>query len=292
MDKTTETPGTQPASSTQPSKPYGRNWKKLILIYLIIGAILYGGIYYFVLSKQNSKPYSTPVSKSISSPTPDPTADWKTYTNNKFNYSIRYPSATFFNCSKDGFELFKGVDESTCTAGETPTDFYIQTVGNSTNYKESNECVTVNKQHIKLASGISATKYTYARTAMEGPCQKYNGYPKSAHYEILIANTLLDIYIFEKEDLIKNQILQTFKFTDQAASQSSTKYLSVDAWKVRLPIGANLANLDTLPPEKSIYSSTATDQMVKVLAQILMLAGYAPVVQELLLEVSLVQKAI
>lgn len=66
----------------QPTKPYGRNWKKWILIYIAIGAVIYAGIYYFILSKQTPKPSSTPVAKAKLSTSPtaisDPTASWKT----------------------------------------------------------------------------------------------------------------------------------------------------------------------------------------------------------------------
>ncbi len=37
------------------SNAYGRsNWPKLILIYIVIGAILYAGVYYFVLAKKGT----------------------------------------------------------------------------------------------------------------------------------------------------------------------------------------------------------------------------------------------
>lgn len=95
-------PITEPQSPTPivtptepPKKPYGRNWKKWILIYIAIAAVLYGGIYYFVLAKQSSNPYSQPVTKTAptSSPStsPDPTADWKTYTNKTDKFFIKYP---------------------------------------------------------------------------------------------------------------------------------------------------------------------------------------------------------
>lgn len=42
----------------QPKKSYGHNWKKLIPLYLVVGLLLYAGIYYF-LSQQKSKPYKT-----------------------------------------------------------------------------------------------------------------------------------------------------------------------------------------------------------------------------------------
>lgn len=43
--------------SKEPQKSYGHNWKKFIPLYIIVGLILYGGIYY-VLSKEKSKPYA------------------------------------------------------------------------------------------------------------------------------------------------------------------------------------------------------------------------------------------
>lgn len=53
---------------TEKPKPYGRNWKKWILIYIAIAIVLYSGIYYLVLAKkESSKPYS--IQKIQSTPT-------------------------------------------------------------------------------------------------------------------------------------------------------------------------------------------------------------------------------
>ena len=56
------------------SKNYGRNWTKLILIYLITGAILYAGLYYFFFAKNKTNPYRTNqaiyTTPSVSSPSP------------------------------------------------------------------------------------------------------------------------------------------------------------------------------------------------------------------------------
>ncbi len=92
--QTPTTPKSQspaPATSEQPKKPYGRNWSKLILIYLAIGAVLYAGVYYFVLAKQSLNPYSQPVNKAHISPSAvsDPAANWKTYKDSDFTFN--YP---------------------------------------------------------------------------------------------------------------------------------------------------------------------------------------------------------
>jgi hypothetical protein len=41
----------------------------------------------------NPQPTSTPVAVVTPSPTPDPTANWKTYTNQKYFYSFKYPQS-------------------------------------------------------------------------------------------------------------------------------------------------------------------------------------------------------
>ncbi len=94
MDKTNEidsTPPTKTNSSDQATKPYSRNWKKWVPVYLIIAALLYGGLYYFVLNKQSSPP--APISKITSSPTTDVTAGWKTHTSNRLGILFKYPSS-------------------------------------------------------------------------------------------------------------------------------------------------------------------------------------------------------
>lgn len=67
MDKqNTESVPTKPVEQKSPS--YGnKNWKRLVLIYIGIAAILYAGIYYFFMQRY---PSSTTYPKQISSPTP------------------------------------------------------------------------------------------------------------------------------------------------------------------------------------------------------------------------------
>ncbi|MBI1982333.1 MAG: hypothetical protein HYS68_02000 [Candidatus Levybacteria bacterium] len=93
-------PHAQPPPSSQPPpinpepSPYNygkRGWIKWGLIYLAIAIIIYGGIYYFFLSKQGLKPYSNAYPTIASSPTPTlyETGNWKTYASNKIMF--KYP---------------------------------------------------------------------------------------------------------------------------------------------------------------------------------------------------------
>lgn len=83
---------------TLEQRPYGkRNWKKWVIIYVVIALLFYGGVYYFFLNK-SSNPYSSNYpSPTIAKtptviPTVDPTAKWKTYTNSKYGYVLSYPT--------------------------------------------------------------------------------------------------------------------------------------------------------------------------------------------------------
>jgi len=100
---------------TQPAKP----WLKIIL-FLVLGLVLAGGLVWGgvqigkkqtpVVSQLTPTPREIPTptpttvviptqipiatSTPMSTPTSDPTANWKTYTNTKYGYSIKYPPET------------------------------------------------------------------------------------------------------------------------------------------------------------------------------------------------------
>lgn len=94
---------TSPVSTPpeKPAKPYNKNWKKWIAIGVLALIFIGGGS--LVLSQQKSQePEAVSTVKPIASspsPTTDPTADWKTYTNTKYNYSVNYPSGIKINGS-------------------------------------------------------------------------------------------------------------------------------------------------------------------------------------------------
>lgn len=84
-----------------------RNWKKWMVIYVAIAAVIYGGIYFF-LSQQANKglnPYSSAPTKSVQ-PTQvqDEMANWKTYTNTNYNFSIKYPQESIIESNNAGEE--------------------------------------------------------------------------------------------------------------------------------------------------------------------------------------------
>lgn len=68
-----------------------------LLLYVIIGGIVYAGVYYFFLGKNGYD--SNTYTGQYNQPTINPTANWQTYTNTKDGYSIKYPSSLFIDDS-------------------------------------------------------------------------------------------------------------------------------------------------------------------------------------------------
>jgi len=97
------TPPSQPTiPSVSPVFPKKNNLVAILLSVLLLITLLISG-YLFLqvqkLSKQLAQlqvqVQATPIPSpaEVSSPTPDPTANWKTYTNDEFKFSLKYPNS-------------------------------------------------------------------------------------------------------------------------------------------------------------------------------------------------------
>ncbi|HVF68948.1 MAG TPA: hypothetical protein VNA13_00100 [Xanthomonadales bacterium] len=238
-----EPQSTTPATPTieQSKKSYGRNWKKLVLIYLAVGAIIYGGIYYFVLSKQGSKPYSTPVTKTTVSPAPsmaaDPTADWKTYKSEAIGFSFKYPPS--FDIKDRSAEL----PPVNVAIVEKPDDVMspyiimsgINTFPSVTDYIKD----PINRLTFVKVQKIGANEFTVVRLQEQGDT------PPGRRTQYLIKNgnailTIDNVHIAPVKEEIFDQILSTFKFTTDktACSETDPQWVSKQfgtAWNIQYP---------------------------------------------------------
>ena len=202
--------------------------KSKLLIALIVGIFLFlliaGSAAGFYVYKQSVKPVTktTPVpviSKTISTPT----ANWKTYNNTVDGYSIKYPSNLFTNCSSidNSFTLFLGKDDiKNCNKGEQTTEFGITnslsgTGSIATSYYP--KCYSVKTENTTIA-GVPAKKYSNVILNDTGTCnnQYVNGEKNNIHIIFTKNNVSYNIFYYEDENKsVKEQILSTFKFTDQ-----------------------------------------------------------------------------
>lgn len=95
------------AQKTAQASPVPQTNKPLIIGLVVIILLLLGSTGYLIyqnnLLRQQIAPSPTPTSPSPS-PTADPTANWKTYTNDKYKVSFKYPENwEFFSESKENY---------------------------------------------------------------------------------------------------------------------------------------------------------------------------------------------
>lgn len=209
--------------STEP-KPYNkRNWKKWAAIYTVIAIVIYGGLYYFYLGKQNpySSNYSSPTTAKTptSVPTVDPTADWKTYNNSKYNYTVQYPDDwSVVDVHTDEIVTFGGKGQ----VGEKPPLVSIH-VFETSKFKEA-DIPNYSPFDYKIKINGNYTFFFVASSYQIGGTA-----PKETEQQA-------------KEALL--QILSTFKFTDQTTvDTSSWKTYTASKFSFRYP--ANLVIKET-----------------------------------------------
>lgn len=196
----------------------------LILILIIVAAL--GG--YLVYQNQSSakpfRPLPTAAPDIKSSPTPDETANWKTYTNQKFLFSLSYPENIFkfferqIENETDLFLRLSNLNDER----ESEIRMYVQ-VSQNNNTMEDYLNKELNKSSDKQAftiNGISGFSYYHNPVGSSGLPEvptvfSYNFFIKNKNnlYQISLTTEKGEEYLKEKKALF-NQILSTFKFTN------------------------------------------------------------------------------
>lgn len=289
----------------QPLKPYGRSWKKSILIYLAIGVAILIGVYYFALSynaphAQNSSVYKSkeecesktgkvcgfimcdyvPPGKTFeetcgknfkegwqpttdnlsSSPVPDPTADWKTYTNDKYSYSIKYPSDV---------KIDDSVDEAiTLTRNTTPkTGFGGQgTCCGMTIYYRNYGGIDISGYEL-VKSTINSYTATRVKHAIPYEQDVWIDNPNKQNTFRISITTRGAVKPYDKEDFqIFNQILSTFKFT-KATTKNNIQSTPTPVANPGMKVYATDYGFYFQYPERFILNNTSTKDTISFLEQ-------------------------
>ena len=226
-----EQPTSEPqpaAASTPPHNPKSRNWKKWIIIGGITLIILLTGTAY-VLSQQESKNQQTATK---SSPTPasnaadaDPTADWKTYINTKYLYSIKYPKT--WELQKEKSLQPENVYFSTKSPQNSSYNAYFF-ISIEPNIKKTSPTKEWYEEWAKqIPAGISIDRIKFEETVFQGyPALKVNSneiFFAKDNYMVRIVLTIPngDAKYNKATESIFNQILLTFKFTDPLPSETT-----------------------------------------------------------------------
>ena len=199
-----------------------------IIILLVITVI--GGVGYFAYIKGYLN-YFIPKSNFNSIPIPPPssdlTANWKTYTNTKYGYTIEYPSnyfVGFYDVISGNFNAATGAEHQLDMLPPTKDVFnnflQIQVVNLkevvNNNYKESkNHFQTTSISDLVNSKFAGYSDYEYSFTGQALETIGWGGVVTKGTYKVIFFQKDGNIYsIYLKDSDSFNKILSTFKFAD------------------------------------------------------------------------------
>ncbi len=239
---------TQPTNLPQSSSK--KKWILISAVLLLLIVVSFGGAY-FLSNKMKSTSVSKAGNNSLNgnatqttkpTPTPDPTANWRTYTNTKYGYSIQYPENWFARESPDTMTgaAFTSSSKMNDYASETISIAYAPKPYNdvdiNTPFAEYIKTAAIKQiqNYIKLSSinpiTTNASFVGYETTWM---VQSITGSGTSeslpiTFFEIPKDNkAIIWVFLSKKEDLdTYNKMLSTFKFTDQASQIGTANWQS------------------------------------------------------------------
>ena len=204
-------PTTPPVEQTPPKrKPSTVKIIMSIIILLLLSAL--GSLIYQnnqLKSQISYKPMETSAPSLEPTPTPNPTANWNSYTNTAFDYSIKYP-LTFLTQNMSA-------GAGTSEALPTSTHLYVYNTEDEKHYLNR----YVNIEHLGLiipkSNGYNETNTTVGNKS----AIKYTSTDPEVLFDIYVINFDndqggLEIYVSKSEDKqqIAEQILSSFEFTD------------------------------------------------------------------------------
>lgn len=216
-----------------------------VLILLIIIAVITGGMYYLGKTKAKLTPSPMPITSVKSTPTPNPTASWKTYTNTKLGYSVKYPSDFKLDTTSDIAPCKNLIDCSTADlvsfeSAEKFGDVEPLRYGfgvnylNNTSHQDLKTLITKDlppdiQNSFVLTQSIINKMTIYRTTSIPGNGDEhvYFKNPNNDSYiELVYGPTPVAENPLPSQDKyysIFNQILSTLKFTDQTSPSATCK---------------------------------------------------------------------
>ena len=157
-------------------------------------------------------------------PTPDPTVNWKTYTNNKARYEIKYPASWFITNNTISNVQSPLPEKGTVVINLYPAD------GSITNLDTLLDSILKDFKSMEGDPAFTSYESKTSTTVAEYPALKVSGKGYGGNYLsylIVDSNTKTGAHIsiaFQEGDLENfqstiDQILSTFKFTDQSNTE-------------------------------------------------------------------------
>lgn len=210
---------TTPQTPTQPPIPEKRNSPILLLLLIpaLMGVASYFGYQNWQLRQQIVRNQPIPTPQTMPTTQSDPTETWKTYTNTKFNYSVKYPNTGVarINCENEENMLYLalGSQQDILAPQNCARDsrFNIEIVASNKPVKNTDNRYQSVSTEFQIAE-IKAVKHTYTQKPnFEGPGESWF---EEVYFEK--NGIYYDAYNRNKElSITFDQILSTFKFREQ-----------------------------------------------------------------------------
>lgn len=193
----------------------------LLLIVTCLSTLTSGWLFYqnLQLQKQISQLQAQPSPLPSETPIPsaDPTADWKTYTNTKYNYEFKYPSDFNLEKSTSG-EYFQTklnnrlIFYATNDQSSTIADYLVKTDKISQNANEGPPSLQVQSTKKTVIHGLNSIQREEYLT--DADLTQINTYFKKGSVVVSIALEPTPGNPRSEDESLYQQILSTFKFTD------------------------------------------------------------------------------
>ncbi|EKD46298.1 MAG: hypothetical protein ACD_68C00043G0003 [uncultured bacterium] len=280
-------------------KKYG-----FLIILIIVAAIIIGGIWWYASSDSGKMPTVTTTNITNNSATTpeDDTADWKTYTNNKYGYSFEYPANTTVG---DSYAIAVVIDSD-----ETSELFYVQTMDPGEDQNNMNEAVKLelkefvddiwqtNQEAGKEIGSITETN-VFGKTAYtfdlsdsykdrngEYTLFDSNGNDNGEHRYVIVDNENVKFIIHYPIDYSKViDILNSFEFADTTGNtdgyQAATGYtpFSYNGYTFDIPNSWTVGDAEVIgtigdSEQTEIVFSDANGSEVATLTCPLIITGY------------------
>lgn len=197
----------EPMAEAEPPRKKSHSWLIILVILLLLASTGILAYQYYQLKTQTVNPASSPplAPSLIPIPSQDPTADWKTYTDSQYKYSIKYPSSMVLEQITDdpfypSYVIFKNeanqfnirATESTVLA--TTETIRSQTEGHVVTELIKNETMQIGNVTARLL--------------------EYSAEDKNNNRSTLIIPSGKNVIVINAPSEMFDQILSTFKFLD------------------------------------------------------------------------------
>jgi hypothetical protein len=224
-------PPPSPQPPTPPKKPRS-NWPLISGLAIVVFLLGIGvGKFYPVSNiRFPNLPFinPSPTPTSTPTPTPDPTADWKTYTDTKNTFSLKYPASLPIETSLCGGTCIEDLrfTPNPATGGSsiavvlTSKDSRIKTLDDYKNIIVKGDSSIINVQDTKIA-GNNAVSYKLSGGIPPLPIIEYAVVHNNYYYIIRLLDSDETKKDLAGNQKIFDQILSTFTFLDSNNSTSS-----------------------------------------------------------------------